>query len=320
MVRRKVLDLSPLKISALYALMGYLWIYGSGRLTRVLTRGGVEGSLVQSLTGTFFVTASALVIYALTSERERQHDRIDEELREALDFLSLLQRLLRHNLRNSLTVILGHAQLLEEEGDERVREHTAAIVRRAEQLTRLSEKTRVSGALLDEAVTRHPVDLSRVVSQCAERAADVHPSARITTDIEEGVVGQTYDRIGLAIEELVENAVEHNPNHRPAVRIAVYAQGDTAVVEVADEGPGIPDIETQALELDREQPLVHSQGVGLWAVKFIAKSSGGRVTFEESDGTVVRVELQRVTTGLSERVDAAVADVSMATDDLLPSD
>ncbi|WP_020221004.1 ATP-binding protein [Halarchaeum acidiphilum] len=101
-------------------------------------------------------------------------------------------------------------------------------------------------------------------------------------------------QIGPAVENLVENAAEHNPEPTPTVRVSVSLDGDAdeAVVTVRDDGPGLPPIERRTLEADHETALVHAGGLGLWIARWGARAAGGDVAFHDrADGTEVVVRV-----------------------------
>ena len=69
------------------------------------------------------------------------------------------------------------------------------------------------------------------------------------------------------------------------IRITVTDDGERLVVHVADDGPGIPDIERGTLDLDREiDQLHHGSGLGLLFVYWVTRLSGGDMTVVADDG------------------------------------
>jgi len=97
-----------------------------------------------------------------------------------------------------------------------------------------------------------------------------------------------------AIIEVAENAAIHNDSTKKRVSIDIARRDETVVVEVTDNGPGIPQMERDIFE--REQgidPLNHSQGVGLWLVYWTVELSDGELWFEEptDGGSRVVIEL-----------------------------
>ncbi|MFB6196920.1 MAG: ATP-binding protein, partial [Halobacteriaceae archaeon] len=93
------------------------------------------------------------------------------------------------------------------------------------------------------------------------------------------------------------DAVEHGSTAAQPVTITVeYVDRDDedrVRIEIADEGPGIPDHVLRALEAERETPLEHTTGLGLWLAQWVVTLSGGTLAFDTDDsrGTVVAVEL-----------------------------
>lgn len=221
------------------------------------------------------------------------HDVTDRRRRE--EHLRVLHRLLRHNLRNDLNVIVGHAGDLNGRSDPAVvGSHTAVIERTASRL--VSQADKLGRAIHEvEAEASYTVDV-------AELLAEVVGDARTTTRAN---VTLTVDRdahvtagplLRLAFSELVENGVVHNDSAVPSVEVSVGPadDGSAIAVTVADDGPGIPEHEVEALQTGREEPLNHTTGVGLWVVSWAIRRYGGRFTFDADDtGTTVTVVLPR---------------------------
>jgi sensor histidine kinase regulating citrate/malate metabolism len=75
--------------------------------------------------------------------------------------------------------------------------------------------------------------------------------------------------------------------------MSITTAGDTTVLRVADNGPGIDDNELAAFDDSVESALDHASGLGLWLVHWTVAESGGEVTFDEHGprGTVVTIRL-----------------------------
>jgi len=236
------------------------------------------------------------------------------ERRTRLQRLGVLNRVLRHNLRNEMNVIYGRAdRLARGEGDP---ERAAADIReKASELTSLADKARqIDGAL--DANDAEPADLVRVVSIECDRLRDAYPAVdlRVRTPDDELLVDAVA---GAVVGNLLENAVEHNTASEPWVELAVTADDRTAEITVTDNGPGIPPGELAALEGDIETQLDHASGLGLWLVNWGVDAVGGSLSFEDRDplGTraTVTLPLAEPSGTAPERADeASVADATVA--------
>ncbi|RDZ94582.1 hybrid sensor histidine kinase/response regulator, partial [Haloferax sp. Atlit-6N] len=97
---------------------------------------------------------------------------------------------------------------------------------------------------------------------------------------------------------LLNNAVQHNDKETARVSIDGDVRSETVVVRVADNGPGIPDGQKDAVfgrtEAGLDDPAA---GVGLYLVDTLVSQYDGSVSLKdnEPEGTVAVVELPRAT-------------------------
>jgi signal transduction histidine kinase len=218
-------------------------------------------------------------------------DVTDRETREQR--LSVLNRVLRHNVRNKLDVILARADLV---ADDELRQ---GIRESATDLLALSNKARDAEAMMmDSTESPEPVDVSAVVQNVAEEFRTETPDAEISvTCPEELTISSHRSILDNVLTELVDNAVTHS-NDEPTVDISASRVSDGAVeVSVADDGPGIPERERQILADGTETQLEHANGIGLWFVNWAVVQLGGDLSFAENDpkGSVVTVRLYETT-------------------------
>jgi PAS domain S-box-containing protein len=231
-----------------------------------------------------------LVLNDVTEHIQREREL--EEREEQLDLLrQILTRYLRHNLRNDLNVVMGHAQRIDEHTSlSDARDSASAIVDRANQLLETNETARTYSNLLATESGLSPHDLSALVVDAAESVRERHPNVDFDVDVPESCTIRARDGVHVALEELIENAIQHNPADEPFVRIRVTQTGG-ARVDIEDDGPGIPDVELETLEVGEETPLRHSQGIGLWLSKWIIEGVDGRLSFDSTEsGTRVSIE------------------------------
>lgn len=210
--------------------------------------------------------------------------------------LNLVDRVLRHDVKNEMNVILGQAEQIRETGSDELRERAEAISETGNELVDLVDKERMILKLDTEESTFSTVDVGDVLRQAVARAGASGPDADITLEAPSGVEVTTLPEIELALTELIENAIVHNDNTRPEVAIAVEEREETVSISIADDGPGIRQEERAVLTDDEPiHPLQHGSGLGLWFVYWTINRAGGHLAIEPNDprGSVVQVELPR---------------------------
>lgn len=127
-----------------------------------------------------------------------------------------------------------------------------------------------------------------------------HPHASIASTHPDAVELLAPKELPFVLEELVENAVIHSDREEPAVDITVTDRPGSVEVAIADDGPGIPEMERRIVTGDDGiEPLYHGSGLGLWLVALVVRDAGGDLAFAENEprGSVVIVELPRSAQG-----------------------
>ncbi len=214
-------------------------------------------------------------------------DVTDQQGRRQL--LNVFNRVLRHNLRNRMNVIIGHANLAKERTDDPASvESLETITRIGWDLSELSDKAREAEQILE-------IDAGDARTPLGELTADVTETlparCRVRTELDtsaggELIVAAPPAPLRLALQTLVENAVEHSDRDEPLIVVSAdYNPGTTCPVElaVADDGPGIPAAEQEAIRAGRETALEHGSGLGLWIVRLIATQLGGKMRLDDRE-------------------------------------
>ncbi len=250
----------------------------------------VTGRAVQENGETVF----ELALQDVTERKERQQQ------------LTVLNRVLRHNLRNAMNVIKGNTRLLGEAVDASFEPHIAAIEQRVDSLEQLSNKAGTMRSLFDQGreVTTS-VEMSGLLAELKAEFESSYPEATISIETADPVSVQADVRLKMALDELLDNAVVHNDNPQPAVTVSV--SGSTVKppsrwvdIMVSDNGTGIPTEEWQTLENGEETPLQHGTGLGLWLVYWTVSLLGGTIERSIVDsGSQVVLTLPRAPTAHS---------------------
>ena len=157
-----------------------------------------------------------------------------------------------------------------------------------------------SGARLDQTA---PLELSEVARSAAELYEPVAEEKGFTLSVvadEPGVrISGDWHLLSQALANLLDNALKYAGGG--LIELRVYHENGQAILEVADQGPGIPEADRQSV-LDRFVRLEPSRttpgnGLGLSLVRAIARRHDGSVTLEDNrPGLRVRLQFPRLPT------------------------
>jgi len=212
--------------------------------------------------------------------------------------LEVAQRVLRHNLRNEMSVIRGWAEQVAETSGDGVASAAQRIIDTTDELIDLSEKTNTIAQLGSPGPDdRTAVDAGAVIVDVVEEFRGQSRKVTVECDLPDAaaVALPGPEFLEIPVSNLVENAIEHNDADDPLVRVCVEAAGERIRVGVEDNGPPIPSMEREVLEAGAEGPLEHGSGVGLWLTYWSVETVGGSVDFDDRDprGNVVTLDLPR---------------------------
>ncbi|NTU80765.1 MAG: PAS domain-containing protein [Chloroflexales bacterium] len=236
--------------------------------------------------------------------------RIDAE--EALQTRDQFLSIASHELRTPMTSLIGYAQLLRKawlRGSGDLAKMTDRIVRQALQLDGLIDQ------LLDVSrlqrgqfvIEPQPVDIAALSAQVMAEFRDTLPPdavPRVTLAHPDNPVLVMGDpaRLDQVLLNLLSNAVKYSPPGG-AVQVRVAQTATEAVLEVVDQGIGIPAyVHGQLFMPFFRAPNVGAQtsgfGLGLYIVREIVQRHGGRVEVASVEGTgsVFRVVLPLIGT------------------------
>ena len=259
--------------------------------------------LAETKEGERFLAEVALKPMTLGGERhvvEFVRDISDQKCRE--QYLEVMHRLLRHDLRNDLNVVMGEADRLADELDDPERAAEAAAIHdRLSQVATLSEKADVIERTVQQRGSApESIDIREPVQEALEAVRAEYPEAVVDADVAAGIEAAATDDITFAVREVLSNAIEHDEAAAPHVEVVATgpdgaSEGSREVqVSVRDWGPGIPDEEWEIVTGERDiSQLQHASGLGLWLARWIVESVDGRLSRDvNDDGTTVTLHLQ----------------------------
>jgi len=166
------------------------------------------------------------------------------EARTVADAFAFVNHFIRHDLRNDLSAIRGHADPLAEAdatAEPAARPDSATIIgeKASEAMTRIETSGAVAETLVDDPALER-VDLAAVTAELVDSAETTH-GVPVRADLPDRAPVVANAGVRSVVDNLVENAVEHNDADDPRVHVAVELDGETARLTVRDNGPGIPD-------------------------------------------------------------------------------
>ena len=178
----------------------------------------------------------------LTAGIKRREDAIKEREQR----LEVLNRVLRHNLRNDMAVIINYADMLPELVDDPDVEMAAdKITSMGRGLTKLGTKAgKIEQAFQSAEDGLTTVDLTGIVDSAVADLREAYPEVDVTVSTPERAEVLALSTVAMAVENVCENAAEHNTNSDPAIEVRIEAVDgetvdthETAVVgEVAADG------------------------------------------------------------------------------------
>jgi len=213
------------------------------------------------------------------------------ELQRRGQRLSVLNRVMRHNLRNEMTIVKGNAELIEDTQDGRPAQLAAKIRDSAEDVVDLGDKARSLEEVLDSDQPTRTIDVTALTRNLVDEAAPEDLDVTFTTSGQEATVRTRPSVLATVLRTVLDNAAEHNDSPDPTVEVDVTRDDRGATVTVADNGPGIPKQELAVLENLQETDLEHGSGLGLWLVRWGVEHLGGSVEFTVDDGTIITVRI-----------------------------
>ena len=222
------------------------------------------------------------------------------DLVERTTHIQVIDRVFRHNIRNILTVIQGSAQNIAAETEPPVADEATQILELAADLFRMSEEARTITEVIIGNSSLVSLDVDSLMEEIEREVSAMNRNAAVSITIPESATIVAVPRFADAVLELVRNAIEHSDRPSPTIEISITPNDETIDLAVADDGPGIPEMERNIL-VDGQSPqeITHGSGLGTWLVYWIVQKSSGEVMVADRSprGSVVTIRLPRLQNG-----------------------
>lgn len=213
----------------------------------------------------------------ITEQKRREHE------------LEVLNRIIRHDIRNDLSVMLGWAEVLDAHVDEEGTEYLEKILTSGDHIVELTEIARdyVETVISDEDLAVEPTSISAALETELSLREESFPDAEfVVRDTVPDVDVAANQMLDSVFRNLLNNAVQHNDKDDPVVEIFSEVQNGDIEFRVADNGPGIPDGQKELIFGKGEKGLDSpGTGIGLYLVHTLVTQYGGSVWVEDNEPT-----------------------------------
>ncbi|BBZ68832.1 two-component sensor histidine kinase [Mycolicibacterium insubricum] len=223
-----------------------------------------------------------------------------------------------HELRTPLTTIRGFAELYRQGAARDVEMLMSRIESEAGRMGLLVEDLLLLARLDSQRpLEQRPVDLLVLASDAVHDARSVAPNRSIALEVFDGpgipLVQGDDARLRQVLSNLVSNALQHTPADA-AITVRVGTDGDDAVLEVVDQGPGLAPEDAHRIferfyRTDASRTRASGgSGLGLSIVDSLVRGHGGTVTVDAELGRGCRFRVAIPRLGGAEAVDEDAAD------------
>jgi two-component system, OmpR family, sensor kinase len=224
-----------------------------------------------------------------------------------------------HELRTPLTSILANLELLQASLQEPAREEERAMVdsalRSSGRMSRLvADLLLLARADAGRIGARTRCDLAEVAGNAAAEVAPTIGERDLRIESERPLpIDGNPDELHRMVLNLLDNAARHTPPGS-TIELRLRIEGNRALVEVADDGPGVPPGQREQIferfvrgDGPADTAIGGGSGLGLAIVRSVAISHGGSAEVAESErgGALFRISLplRRSERGISPALD-----------------
>ncbi|MDY7081345.1 MAG: PAS domain S-box protein [Halobacteria archaeon] len=230
------------------------------------------------------------------TERKEYERRLEEQNEQ----LEVLNRVVRHDIRNDMQIIMGMSSMIKEHIDDEGEMYLEKLMENSEHVVDITTTVRdLMEAMLSESESNERISLSKELDSEIENVRSSHENVIVEVDDDYyGIQVLADGMLESVFRNILKNAVQHNEKDLVRINIDVDDEGNRVVVSIADNGSGIPDSSKQEIFGKGEKGLEsEGTGIGLYLVDTLVSQYGGDVWVEDNDnepeGSVFKVKLRK---------------------------
>ncbi len=238
----------------------------SGRAKYRIRHAGGHYLWVETI-GNFLYDSDGKISGTVMSTRDiTDWKRAEDEASSYYEHLTLINKILRHDLTNDLTVIRSALSLYEDtKNDELLKDASAHVEKSVELIRRMRE--------LEAFISEHRELKVYNMREVIEKVTKNYPS--VDFEVEGDCRIMADESLASVIDNLARNAVVHGRTDR--ISVSIEGVANTCEVRIADYGEGIPDdIKSQIFDEGFTYGKSGQTGIGLHIVKKAMDTYGGQ--------------------------------------------
>jgi PAS domain S-box-containing protein len=217
-----------------------------------------------------------------------QRDVTEQKEREQQ--LSVMNRVLRHNLRNKMNVIQVYAEQLREQPE--TAEAAESIATAAGDLLTISEQIRKFDSIVaaDER-DLETLDLVALIDRGVTALRQRSPESDIRLSLPDEALIEAHETLDPALTDLLTLTESLDG---PSLTIDVAVEPETVMLTVTDRAGALDRNDLEVVDSEVETPLEHLETLELWLVRWAVTESHGDLDIDLSgDDPVIRMEFRR---------------------------
>lgn len=209
----------------------------------------------------------------------------------------VLRRVLRHDLRNDMTVVLCQLDEIESAVDDERAQKVRETKQKIETVVDLTDKVRRIDVSTRDTDGITALDFASLLRRRIEIVESMYPDAEIESDLPDTVGAWVDPDFGMVIDSVVESA-RSGPDGRAHLLFDLSVHSDSIRLSVLDRNQTIPEADLTAVASGSETALEHARGVELWLVRWLVEASEGDLSID-TENHHIEITLNRASDGSS---------------------